>query len=199
MTHLKHLKTAKVQVKRIEVEIDRATGRISVENDGDGIDVVLHAEENIYVPELIFGHLLTSSNYDDTEERIIGGQNGIGAKACNIFSKEFTVETVDAVAGLKYVQTFRDNMSVREKPKITKSSKKPYTRISFVPDYARFHCANLSDDMHGLFVRRCYDLCALTDKDVGVSMNSQKLNIKTFDRCGGVFLMQCVSAADALH
>jgi DNA topoisomerase-2 len=182
VTNLLNLKTAKFQVKKIDVTIDRETGRISVENDGDGIDIVKHAEENIYVPELIFGHLLTSSNYDDTEDRIVGGQNGIGAKACNIFSKEFTVETVDASSGLKYVQTFRDNMSVRELPKIVKCAKKPYTRITFLPDYQRFHCKNLSDDMYALFVRRCFDLCALTDKDVNISMNSQKLNIKTFDK-----------------
>ena len=49
-------------------------------------------EHNIYIPELIFGNMLTSTNYDDNEEKVIGGMNGIGAKACNIFSKKFIVK-----------------------------------------------------------------------------------------------------------
>ena len=31
----------------------------------------------MYVPELIFGHLLTSSNYDDSEKKTVGGRNGL--------------------------------------------------------------------------------------------------------------------------
>jgi DNA topoisomerase-2 len=39
-------------------------------NNGDGIPVEMHKEEGVYVPELIFGHLLTSSNYNDTEKKV---------------------------------------------------------------------------------------------------------------------------------
>ncbi|RIA80897.1 hypothetical protein C1645_791592, partial [Glomus cerebriforme] len=55
----------------------------------------IHKEENVWVPELIFGHLLTSSNYDDSEKRVTDGHNGYGAKLANIFSTEFIVETAD--------------------------------------------------------------------------------------------------------
>ena len=55
----------------------------------------MHEKEGIYIPELIFGNLLTSSNYDDDEKKVVGGRNGFGAKLCNIFSTEFTVETAD--------------------------------------------------------------------------------------------------------
>ena len=45
----------------------------------------------MYVPELIFGHLLTGSNYDDDEKKVVGGRNGYGAKLANIFSRKFIV------------------------------------------------------------------------------------------------------------
>ncbi len=43
---------------------------IRVWNSGDGIPVEMHKTEGVYVPELIFGHLLTSSNYDDNEKKV---------------------------------------------------------------------------------------------------------------------------------
>jgi DNA topoisomerase-2 len=51
--------------------------------------------------------MLSSTNYDDTEERIVGGQNGLGAKLTNIFSYEFHVETIDASRKLIYKQKFK--------------------------------------------------------------------------------------------
>ncbi len=50
----------------------------------------------MYVPEMVFGHLLTSSNYDDLEKKVTGGRNGYGAKLTNIYSKKFIVETADS-------------------------------------------------------------------------------------------------------
>lgn len=51
--------------KTIRININKETGEISCMNDGvDGIDVAIHKELGIYVPEMIFGHLRTSRNYD---------------------------------------------------------------------------------------------------------------------------------------
>lgn len=57
----------------------------------------------MYVPTMIFGHLLTSSNYNDEEAKVTGGRNGFGAKLCNIFSNKFTVET----ASREYKKAFK--------------------------------------------------------------------------------------------
>ncbi len=86
----------------IKVQIDPKQNRISVENNGKGIPIEVHQEHRIYVPELIFGHLLTSSNYNDQEQKVTGGRNGFGAKLANIFSTEFTLETGDAQKGQTY-------------------------------------------------------------------------------------------------
>jgi len=60
-----------------------------------------------YVPELIFGTLLTSSNYDDDQKKVTGGRNGYGAKLCNIFSTEFTIETACSDSGKVFKQVHK--------------------------------------------------------------------------------------------
>ncbi|EPQ05026.1 DNA topoisomerase 2-alpha, partial [Myotis brandtii] len=87
----------------IRVTIDPENNLISIWNNGKGIPVVEHKVEKMYVPALIFGQLLTSSNYDDDEKKVTGGRNGYGAKLCNIFSTKFTVET----ASREYKKMFK--------------------------------------------------------------------------------------------
>lgn len=176
-------------VRNIAVSFDKATGRIEVYNDGDGLEAEKHPEHHIWIPEMVFGHLLTSANYDDSEERVVGGQNGIGAKACNIFSSVFEIETVDHRHQKIYRQTFYDNMSRRTEPEVKRSSKKtPHTRISFIPDYARLGLEGLTDDMLELFEKRVYDTCALTESDITVSLNGVKIDCKTFERYVDLYL-----------
>ncbi|KAI0242074.1 hypothetical protein L0F63_003475 [Massospora cicadina] len=99
----------------------------------------IHKEEKVYIPKLIFGHLLTSSNYDDSEKKVVGKHNGYRAKLCNIFSTEFIVETASKESGKKYYQKFTNNMSMIGPPKITKLGKgKEFTRITFQPDLSKF-------------------------------------------------------------
>lgn len=95
---------------RMEITVDASSNKISVLNNGKGIPVAMHKEHGCYVPTLIFGHLLTGSNFDDGEKKTTGGRNGYGAKLANIFSREFVVECVDVNEGLKFKQVFRDNM-----------------------------------------------------------------------------------------
>ena len=82
-------------VTQIKVTIDQDKGTIKVWNNGKGVPVTMHKKENVYVPELIFGHLLTSSNYDDSIKKVTGGRNGYGAKLANVFSKKFEIECAD--------------------------------------------------------------------------------------------------------
>ncbi|XP_019730215.1 DNA topoisomerase 2-beta-like [Hippocampus comes] len=56
----------------IKINIDPESNTISIWNNGKGIPVVEHKDEKMYVPALIFGHLLTSSNYDDDEKKVTG-------------------------------------------------------------------------------------------------------------------------------
>ncbi|AEQ32844.1 DNA topoisomerase 2 [Acanthamoeba polyphaga mimivirus] len=151
----------------IKVDINEESGEISVWNNGDGIDVVEHKEHKIMVPSMIFGELLTSTNYDKGEKKIVGGKNGFGAKLANIYSTEFHIETIDAKRGKKFYQKFTDNMYTKEKPKITTTkSKTPYTKISFIPDFKKFGLKGLTNDIVALFKKRVYDLAMTTNAKV---------------------------------
>ena len=172
-------------VTTLEVEIDPTDGTIHMTNDGNGIDVAQHPEHKLWIPEMIFGHLRTSTNYDENKkEKIVGGKNGFGFKLVLIWSVWGRVETVDHVRGLKYVQEFRNNLSEIAPPTVTKTKVKPYTRVSFRPDYTRFGLPgnNLTADMLALFLKRTYDIAAVTDKTVKVKYNGALVPVKHFQQ-----------------
>ena len=172
----------------IRVNIDREKNEIEVKNGGKGIPVEIHKDHNIYVPELIFGNLLTSSNYNDDIKKVTGGRNGYGAKLTNIFSKKFTVETVDSEHKLYYKQIFSNNMLEKTKPIIKNSSEKDYTSIKFVPDLEKFKMKELDDDIISLFQKRVFDMAGVTPKTVSVYYNDKKLSVKNFESYMKMFL-----------
>lgn len=168
-------------MKKIDVIIDPESNTIQVKNDGKGIPIEIHQKEKIYVPELIFGHLLTSSNYDDDEKKVTGGRNGYGAKLCNIFSTFFELETSDAANAKNYIQVWQENMSIVNKPKISKFLKKngEFTRIAFKPDLQKFNMSTLDSDTVSLLKRRVYDIAGCV-KGVQVTLNGEKIPLKDF-------------------
>ena len=155
-------------------------GIITMFNDGNGIDVSIHPEYKIWIPELIFANLRTSTNYDKQEKKIVGGKNGFGFKLVLIWSTWGKIETVDHKTGKKYVQEFHDNLNQIDLPHITLCKNKPYTRVSFKPDYKRLGIENLSNDMISLFMKRVYDIAAVTDKTIKVKFNDNCLEVKNF-------------------
>lgn len=174
--------TPKVQaVSNIDIGISD-DGIITMVNDGNGIDVSEHPEHKIWIPEMIFGHLRTSTNYDKTEKKIVGGKNGFGFKLVLIWSTWGKIETIDHVRGLKYVQEFKDNLTELCSPKITKCKNKPYTKVSFLPDYKRLGVEGLSPFMRSLFIKRIYDIAAVTDKKVKLNYNSNIIPVKDFQQ-----------------
>ena len=164
------------------IHIEITNNKITMTNNGDGIDVEEHPTYKIWIPELIFGHLRTSTNYNKDEQKTTGGKNGFGFKLVLIWSTWGEIETVDAKRELKYHQIFENNLDLIHKPKITACKKKPYTRVSFIPDYKRLGLNGLSDDMLKLFQRRVYDIAGITTKDVKVKYNEDQLPVKDFNQ-----------------
>jgi DNA topoisomerase-2 len=168
-------------VTNIEITIEE-DGTIIMLNDGNGIDVAEHPEHKIWIPELIFGHLRTSTNYDKTEKKIVGGKNGFGFKLVLIWSTYGSVETVDHIRCLKYRQEFKNNLDEICKPSITKCKTKPYTKITFKPDYNRLGLSGLTPDIISLLRKRVYDIAAVTDKTIKVKYNSTPVPVKNFQQ-----------------
>ncbi|KAL3807608.1 hypothetical protein ACHAXA_002546 [Cyclostephanos tholiformis] len=174
---------------RLEVNVDASTNTISVLNNGKGIPVVMHGEHNCYVPTLIFGHLLTGSNFDDDERKTTGGRNGYGAKLANIFSTEFVVECLDSEREMKFTQVFRDNMHKTCAPTVksctkAEAKKGDYTKITFRPDLARFGMSIMDEDIIGLLKKRAYDIAgSMANKEgkkLSVYLNGSKVPVKDF-------------------
>jgi DNA topoisomerase-2 len=168
-------------VSYIDISIQE-DGTIVMINDGNGIDVAQHPEYKIWIPELIFGHLRTSTNYDKNEKKIVGGKNGFGFKLVLIWSTYGSIETVDHIRGLKYIQEFKNNLDEICKPSITKCKNKPYTKITFKPDYKRLGINGLTPDLIALLKKRVYDVAAVTDKNLKVKYNSNLIPVKNFQQ-----------------
>jgi len=166
------IRTQKVKYIKVYVYQDH----IEVENDGPGIPIEMHKEHKLYIPEMIFGHLHSGSNFDDSEERTWGGMNGLGAKLTNIFSKKFIIETGDGKKN--YYQEFTNNLDKIEKPSITKSSKN-YTRISYYPDFERFGLESITPEIEQILMKRVIDISVYCPK-VKVYYNDKQIPIKTF-------------------
>ena len=161
-----------------QISVDITPDSFTIFNDGVGIDVVKHPTHQIYIPELIFGNLLTSTNYNENEQRITGGTHGLGAKLSAIFSKKFTIEVWDNKRSLYYVQTFESNLSKINKPKIEKYKDTKILggiKISIEPDFEKFKTNNFSSDMISLLNRRVVDLIGLCKKDIKIYLNSKQI------------------------
>jgi DNA topoisomerase-2 len=186
----------RTKIKRIDVSAGVVDGRfcIVVKNDGDGIPIEMHEAEKCYNPELIFGHLLTSSNYNKGEEKIVGGKNGYGAKLANIFSSEFKVGVRDTKNALRYEQTWSKNMSVCGKPSVKKdTASRGYVEITYFPDLSRFLHVGVSDgdivsDMKAVLHTRVFELAALAGKEVTVTWNGEEVKMDSFEKFVKLFL-----------
>jgi len=169
-------KNSENPVKHIEVSCTPTT--FTVQNDGEPIDVAQHPEHKVWIPQMIFGELLTSTNYNKDEKKLVGGKNGYGVKLANIFAKEMVVTVMDQPRGLLYTQTFKNNMTDIGAPTTKKSKHKSYVSVAWTPDFVRFGMKDIGSDMQQLIERRVYDLAMTLGKDTKVSWNDTPVKCK---------------------
>jgi DNA topoisomerase-2 len=174
---LKPMTTLEVNFTRKKIEsLNSEKWCIEVKNDGEGIDIEMHPTENVWIPDMIFGQLLTSSNYDDNEKKITGGKNGFGSKLTNIYSHYFRVETVDRIRKRLYTKEYFNRMLVKEDAVIKdKYRGKPYTSIKFIPYYEAFGLEDLTEDLILLFKKRVYDMIYCSYGTINVILDGEEL------------------------
>jgi DNA topoisomerase-2 len=186
---LDHHVTYPKLVTQIKITLDDS-GLITVFNNGPGIPIEETKNLNgvkMYTPQLIFSEYLAGSNLDDEvdDERIVGGQNGLGAKITSVFSTTFTVETCDEKQ--IYKQEFADGLNIIHPPEIKKSKLKSYTKITFMPDYAEFkiNIKTFYPTLYKIMQARAWQAAAYVAAKV--SFNDLPITIKSFQQFAEMF------------
>ena len=171
-------------VTSISIDVDKVSGSVTIQNNGPigGVGVRMHEKEGLWNPELTFGHLLTSTNYDDSQKRIVGGRNGYGAKLTNIYSSQFSIIIKDHETKQMYTQKWSDNMTVCEPPKIKKhSGSTSSVSITFVPDWKRFGMTKMDFTIYKIFQKRVWDANICTTPNCKVKFNGDVLPKQSFE------------------
>ena len=166
-------KTTPPKFIRVNINKDHA----SVWNDGRNIPTGIHEKEQIHIPELIFGNLLTSSNYDDSKARKTTGMFGLGVKLVSCFSNSFVVDIYNKDEGVLYHQEWSKNMSEKTAPVIQKKGfpktvedgKNGFTKVTYYPDFSYFGKTCFSDDDINMLKKIVHD-AAMTVSFHGVKV-----------------------------
>ena len=165
-----------------KIQVDILDDHFICYNNGIGIDVEKHPEHKIYIPELIFANLMTSTNYNDSEERITGGTHGLGSKLTAIFSKKFIIEVWDKKRKLYYKQVIEDNLSKINQPEINKIvSGEGGVKITVYPDFKKFRKITNFNEMKSLLEKRVIDLVGLVTSSVEIKLNNETIDKSSWE------------------
>lgn len=156
------------------VEVINGGNMIPIEKNIDGI----------WIPDLIFGTLLTSSNYDQNEKKKVCGRNGLGSKLCNVWGKSFSIKIQNANQGKEYFQEWKNNMSEKTEPVIKNYNRKTNVMIvKFEPDFQRIY-KNDPENLNSftkediqIFMKHCIDMSFSCNVKVMINAKCPKLQI----------------------
>ena len=155
-----------IRCTKIVVNVDKETGRVSIWNDGAHIPIEKTTTTDRMIPEMIFGHLLSGSNFDDTEEKFTSGRNGYGVKLANVFSTHFRILLHDPKQECSYEQVWTDHMRKVNPAKIRKYKKKTgSTLVEYVPDTSLFPGYSLDhhhSELEKIYEKLCVDASMTT-------------------------------------
>ena len=124
------------------IKIEMTDTYLQVQDNGRGIPVEKHDGE--YQPKIAWGYARAGSNFEDDENRITIGTNGVGSYGANVMSKYFKGISQDGKQ--KIICEWSDNANpITYKEKVTKSSKRG-VEVYLEPDFERLKVKGFSDN-----------------------------------------------------
>ena len=111
--------------------IINSDGSISVEDNGRGIPVGIHEEEGIPAVELILTRLHAGGKFDNSNYKVSGGLNGVGASVVNALSNRMIAEIHRE--GFLWKQEY-SKVNTGSTHQQIEDSRKTGTNITFWPD-----------------------------------------------------------------
>jgi DNA gyrase subunit B len=118
------------------VVVFNSDGSVSVEDNGRGIPVDLHKEENRPAVEVVMTVLHAGGKFDKGSYKVSGGLHGVGVSVVNALSERLWVEIKRDGGVFRQEYRLGDPTTKLEK---LRSSKKTGTKVCFYPDGSIFN------------------------------------------------------------
>ena len=155
---------------QIEVVI-HTDNSVSVEDNGRGIPVGMHATEKVPAVEVVLSKLHAGGKFDNDSYKVSGGLHGVGISVVNALSIALQVEIY--TNGQIYYQTYSCGIKTSEL-KTTGTTTKNGTRIHFKPDTSIMN----SDDFDFDILKRRLRELAFLNKCVRITLEDERSDQK---------------------
>ena len=181
----------KIDPGDIKIETDGKT--MIFYNEGRAINIKRHPKSNnIWTPEMIFGRLRTSNNFDDTVNRQTAGRFGLGAKLINIYSKNFDIEIANKNQNIIYKQSYSNNMREKTEAIISEyKGDKSYVKISYVLDFDYFYDQHKDIERKYMNDTMCLFMKYIIDSSfiykIPIYFNNIKFQYSSFEEYVGLY------------
>ena len=156
--------------KNIEIILNEDSS-ITVKDDGRGIPVDIHKQENKSAAEVIMTTLHAGGKFDDNSYKVSGGLHGVGVSVVNALSERLSLEVHKD--GSVYEQEYYNSVPVKPLKKCG-SSDRNGTSIQFLPSTQYFKDLDYKDDV----IKKRLKELAFLNSGINISFSNEILGTK---------------------